>query len=167
MLVPRGTKAHCFLYLESVRVGLPATTAKPQAKSTLTSEEALDAVVNGDSAAAILDASAILGYQHLQPGAFQHLRVLAESPTFPPTVLAYTRGSLTDGTVQKVRQLLTGASQNATGKPLLMMWNVKGFEDVPADYDADLTRIAREFPEPKTAATPGVARTVGLEKPER
>ena len=166
VLVPRGTKAHCFLYLESLRAGLPATTAKPQAKSTLTSEEALDAVINGDSAAVLLDASAILGYKNLQPGAFQHLRVLAESPTFPPTVLAYTKGTLSDATILKVQTLLTGANQTAAGKPLLMMWNVNGFEAIPADYEDHLTRIAKEFPAPKLAATPGVARTVGLTKPE-
>ena len=165
VLVPRGTKAHCFLYLESVRAGLPATTAKPQAKSTLTSEEALDAVINGDSAAALLDASAILGYKNLQPGAFQHLRVLCESPTFPPTVLAYTKGTLSDATVQKVQKLLTGANQNAAGRPLLMMWNVNGFETIPADYEDHLTRIAKEFPAPKVAAD-GVIRTVGRTKPE-
>ncbi len=165
VLVPRGSKAHCFLYLDSLRAGLPATTAKPQAKSTLTSEEALDAVINGDSAAALLDASAILGYKNLQPGAFQHLRVLAESPTFPPTVLAYTKGTISDATVAKVRTLLTEANQNAAGRPLLMMWNVKGFEEIPADYEEHLTRIAKEFPEPKPAPA-GVARTVGLTKPE-
>ena len=164
VLVPRGPKAHCLLYLASVRAGLPATTAKPQAKSTLTSEEALDAVINGDSAAALLDVSAILGYKNLQPGAFQHLRILAESPTFPPTVLAYTKGTLSDATVAKVRTLRTGASQNAAGKPLLMMWNVKGFEEIPADYEECLTRIAKEFPAPKSAD--GGARTVGRTKPE-
>jgi len=162
VLVPRGTKAHCLLYLDSLRAGLPATTAKPQAKSTLTSEEALDAVINGDSAAALLDASAILGYKNLQPGAFQHLKVLCESPTFPPTVLAYTQGALSESTVAKVRTLLTGASQNAAGKPLLMMWNVKGFEDVPADYEEHLARIAKEFPAPK----PDAVRTVGRTKAE-
>jgi ABC-type phosphate/phosphonate transport system substrate-binding protein len=164
VLIPRGTKAHCLLYLDGARVGFPAGTAKPQTKSRLTAEEAIDEVVLGDASAVLLDASALLGYKNLQPGSFKSLRVLCESPTFPPTVLATTKGSLTEGTVTKIRDLLVGASQSAAGKPLLMLWNINGFETVPATYDADLTRIAREFPEPKAKGVP--AATVGLAKPE-
>ena len=80
VLVPRGTKSHCFLYMDAQRLGLPATTAQLKTKPAVTSEEALDAVVQGDAPAALVDASALLGYEKLQPGASKQLRVLCASP---------------------------------------------------------------------------------------
>ncbi len=161
VLVPRGTKAHCFLYLDAQRSGLPAATARPQTKPALTSEEALDAVVQGDQPAAVVDASALLGYQHLQPGAARQLRVLCESDAFPPSVIAFQRGSLPDGTVEGVRKLLTEAHQTPAGKPLMMLWNLKGFEDVPADYGEQLTRIGKVYPTPDPAGFPGATAKTG------
>jgi ABC-type phosphate/phosphonate transport system substrate-binding protein len=148
VVVHRGTKAHCLAFFDRERAGLPATTAVPKTKPAVTPEEALDAVVNGDAPAALVDASALTGYQSLQPGAFKHLRVLARSEVFPQTVLAYNRGTLPDATVAGIRRLLTEANSTAAGKPLMMLWNLKGFEDVPADYEAQLERIARAYPPP-------------------
>lgn len=161
VLVPRGTKAHCFLYLDAQRVGLPAASARPQTKPALTSEEALDAVVQGDHPAAVVDASALLGYQSLQPGAARQLRVLCESDAFPASVIAYQKGSLPAGTIDGVRKLLTEAHQTPAGKPLMMLWNLKGFEDVPADYGDQLTRIGKAYPTPVPSAFPGATAQTG------
>ncbi|MGL6072769.1 MAG: PhnD/SsuA/transferrin family substrate-binding protein [Fimbriiglobus sp.] len=167
VLIPRGTKAHCHAYLEQARKGLPETTAKPEVKSKLTTEEALDAVVSGDSAVALVDASALLGYKNLQPGAFDQLKVLCESDVFPQTVLAYQKDALDDGTVQKIKTLLMNANQNSAGKPLLMLWNLKGFTEIPQDYDAQLAKSAKAFPDPAEANSGPAIRTVGRTKPEK
>ncbi|OWK41936.1 hypothetical protein FRUB_04014 [Fimbriiglobus ruber] len=152
VVLPRGTKAHCYAYLDRERAGLPAGTAKPRAKPPANAEEALDAVVAGDAPAAVVDAAALAGYQSLQPGAFKQLRVLSKSESFPPTVVAYKKGAVDDETVEKVRQLLTTAHQTPTGKPLMMLWNLKGFEDVPADYDVQLEKIGKAYPSPAPVA---------------
>jgi ABC-type phosphate/phosphonate transport system substrate-binding protein len=158
VVVPRGTKAHCILYLDRARADLPATTAVPKARPTVTPAEALDAVVTGESAAALVDVAALSGYQSLQPGAHKQLRVLVQSVIFPQTVIAYDKGSLSEATVGKIRRLLTEAHTTPAGKPLMMLWNLKGFEDVPADYDAQLDKIAQAYPPtPALRATGGMA----------
>lgn len=159
VIVPRATKGHCTLYFDTLRARLPATTAKPMTKPAMTSEEALDAIVNGDQTAALVDASALLGYQTLQPGAAKQLRCLCESEVFPPTVLAYRKGGLNEGTVASLRKLLTESHQTAAGKPLLMLWNLKGFELAPADYGEQLTRSLKNYPSPKSDT--GTIRTAG------
>lgn len=151
VVVHRGIKAHCPLFLERSRIGLPATTAAPKTRPLVTAEEALDAVVQGDSPAALVDAAALIGYQTLQPGASKQLRVLCQSEMFPQTVIAYRKGSLDDETIARVRKLLVEAHQTAAGKPLMMLWSLKGFEDVPPEYSAHLDRIAKAFPPTPTA----------------
>ena len=161
VMVPRGTKAHCLLYLDAQRGGLPLTCAKPQFKPAMTSEEALDGVVQGDLPATLVDISAFVGYQNLQPGASKQLRMLCESELFPATVIAYRKGSLDENTVGRIRKLLVEAHQTPAGKPLMMLWNLKGFENVPADYSTQLDGIGKAYPAPTTRTAPAVMRTVG------
>lgn len=146
VVIHRGIKSHCPLFLERARIGFARTTAAPKTRPLVTAEEALDAVVQGDSPAALVDAASLLGYQTLQPGASKHLRVLCQSDLFPQTVIAYRKGTLDDETLGRVRKLLVEAHQTAAGKPLMMLWSLKGFEDVPAEYSAHLDRIAKAFP---------------------
>ncbi len=155
VLVPRGTKAHCLLYMDAQKAGLPAATAALKTKPALTSEEALDEVVQGNAAAAVVDASALLGYQKLAPGAWANLKALCESDPFPPTVIAVRKDALPDATVDRVRAMLTAAHQTPAGKPLMMMWNLKGFEAVPADFGDQLAAVSKRYPAPAANAYPG------------
>lgn len=150
VIIPRGAKAHTLLYLDRERTGLESSTAKPKTQKSQTSEDALDAVVIGDSAATLVDAAALSGYQTLQPGAFKQLRVLCESESFPPAVIAYRKGALDESTVAKVKESLNTAHQTVVGKPLMAMWNLRGFEDVPADYPQKLESIRKAYPAPKS-----------------
>lgn len=154
VIVPRMSKAHCHLYLERQRLTLPNNCAVPKTKPSVTSEEAMDAVVNGDAKAALVDAAAITGYQNLQPGAAKQLKVLCRSDAFPPGVIAYNRTTVDAATVERVRTLLTTANTNPAGKPLMMLWNLKGFEDVPDDYAARLDAILKAYPPPAPSAPP-------------
>lgn len=149
VVVPRGAKAYCVLYLDHLRKALPANAAKPKTKPLVTAEEALDAVVTGDSCACLVDAAQLNGYQSLQPGASKNLKVLCESDVLPPAVIAYRKGELPDNTVSQLRGGLTTAHKTAAGKPLMMMWNVRGFEEPPADLEAQLERSLKTFPAPK------------------
>ena len=162
ILVPRGTKAHCYLYLEARRQGLADDCAALKTKPAVTSEEALDKIVQGEAAAAVVDASALLGYQKLQPGAYGNLKVLCQSEPFPPTVIAAQRGSLPEATMASVQQLLTTAHQTPAGRPLMMMWNLKGFEPVPPDYGTQLDAVAKAYPTPAPGQFPGAVRATTL-----
>lgn len=148
VLVPRGAKAHVHLYLDRERAKLPATTATPTLKPLLTPEEVLDQVVAGDAPAAVVDAANLVGYQNLQPGAAKQLKVLCQSDRFPPTVLAYNTKTADPAAVEQVRRLLVNANQTPAGKPLMMLWSLQGFEDVPADFDAALKAVRAAYPPP-------------------
>lgn len=148
VLVPRGAKAHVHLYLERERAKLPTNVAAPKLKPLITPEEALDQVVSGDAAAAVIDSANLTGYQNLQPGAARQLRVLCQSERFPPTVMAYNKGTANPAAVEQVRRLLLNANQTPAGKPLMMLWSLQGFEDVPADYEAALKVTRAAYPPP-------------------
>ena len=64
IIIPRGTKGHCFAYLAHQR---GSEVAPPKDKPLLGAEEALDAVVNGTSPAVLVDVGAMKGYAKLQP----------------------------------------------------------------------------------------------------
>jgi ABC-type phosphate/phosphonate transport system substrate-binding protein len=155
VLVPKGTKAHCLLYLDRVRVGLPAATAAPAPNREKTVEDALNGVVLGDCPACLVDAAALTGYQSLQPGAYKHLRVLCESERFPPAVVAYRRGAVDEATAARIKAGLVTANQSASSRPLLMLWNLKGFEAVPADYSQRLADVRKAYPAPEVTAGGG------------
>jgi ABC-type phosphate/phosphonate transport system substrate-binding protein len=165
--IHRGTKAHCLAFLDRERTGLLASTATPKPMPTLTAENVLDAVVSGELPAALVDASALTGYEALQPGAFKHLRVLAQSEVFPPTVIAYNKGHLPEETAGRIRHLLLGAHATAAGKPLMMLWSLKGFEGVPTDYEAQLERIVKSYPAPTRPTTIPVKAAGGMNPEDR
>lgn len=159
LLIPRGSKGHIFVYLEKVRSGLPKTTLKTIPKAGMTPEESLNAVANGDHPAVIVDAANFTAYRELQPGASRRLRVLSESELFPPSVLLTRKGALPKATVDRLRDGLMTAHKTATYKPLLMMWNLDGFGNIPGDYNAQLEQCLKNYPMP----APVVATTTKME----
>lgn len=146
--VPKGTKAHCLAYLDKRRAKLSESVAAPNSKERMSAEEALDGVVSAQCEAALVDVSALAGYQKLQPGAFKRLRILCESDKFPQNVIAYSKGSITDAEANQLRDVLTGAHKTPTGKPLMMLWSITRFAAVPADYQAQLDKSAKAYPVP-------------------
>jgi ABC-type phosphate/phosphonate transport system substrate-binding protein len=148
LVIPRGAKAHSLAYVEKARRGLPATTAKPAPKPNETNEEVLNAIAANTCAAALVDVGAFTAYQAFQPGLSKALRVLCKSETFPVSVIAYRKGAIDEDGVGKIRQGLIQANKTAQGKPLMLLWNLKGFEEVPADYDAQLETILKAYPAP-------------------
>lgn len=146
--VPKGIKAHCPLYLDHLRRSLPADAVRPSAKTGQTTEDVLNAVAAGDCPAALVDAGAFAGYQSLQPGAAKHLKVLCQSDPFPPSVVLYKKGALDEAVVARLRTGLTDAHKIPQYKPLLLLWNLKGFEVPPAEYAAQLDDVRRAYPAP-------------------
>jgi ABC-type phosphate/phosphonate transport system substrate-binding protein len=152
--VPKGIKAHCLLYLDRLRDGLPADAAKPTPATGLSTEEVLNAVAAGDRPAALVDGGALAGYQIVQPGAAKQLKVICKSDPFPPSVVVYRRGGLDEATVSRLRAGLTSASRTPQYKPLLLLWNLQGFDAPSADYEAQLAAVAKAYPAPVLTAVP-------------
>ena len=149
VLIPRGAKAHTLVFLDKLRDGLPADTAKPNMKADQTPEDVLNAVVSGTAKAALVDWAAFDGYKVLNPGAAKGLRVLAKSEQFPPAVVCYRKGVLTDDQVTKIRDGMTASTKTPSGKMLMTLWNLKGFEAPPKGYQTSLDDILKAYPLPK------------------
>jgi ABC-type phosphate/phosphonate transport system substrate-binding protein len=149
VLIPRGAKAHTLVFLDKLRDGLSADTAKPTSKADATPEDVLNAVATGEAKAALVDVNGLEGYKVLQPGAFKSLRVLAKSEEFPPAVVCYRKGAITDDQAARIRDGLTASAKTPSGKMLMTLWNLKGFEAPPKGYQAALDEILKAYPVPK------------------
>jgi len=158
IVIPKGTRGHCLMYVAKEHDGVKAS-GKPPEQSKTDTAEALDGVVSGTVEAAVVDVQALVGYETLQPGAFKNLRILAKSAPFPQNVIAYDKSVLDEATAAKLRTTLVTAHTTAAGKPLMLLWNMKNFAAVPADYDAHLASSAKDYPAP--AATAPVAAGSG------
>jgi ABC-type phosphate/phosphonate transport system substrate-binding protein len=149
--VPSATKAHCRLYFDRLKATLPegcCGTAKLESKA-VSVEEALDAVVGGTCPAALVDASALLGYQRNKPGGGAQLKVLDESPVFPSAVIVYRKDAFDAKTAQKVRDGLIKGTGTPQGQLLTSLWKLKGFAEVTPPYEAEVEKCLKAYPAPK------------------
>lgn len=158
--LPRGAKAHSVAFLDKLRLGFDKDTAKPVTKKAMTDEDVLTRVVIGEFPAALVDIAALGGYQKLQPGAFKQLRILHRSEEFPAAVVAYRKGTLTEAEAGRVRAGLANAEKSPSGKLLMAMWNLNGFEEPPPSYQGQLDTILKAYPCP-TDGDPTNARAAG------
>jgi len=149
VLIPRGAKAHTLVFLDKLRDGVAVDVAKPAAKIDQTPEDVLNAVANGTAKAALVDWAAFDGYKVLHPSAFKSLKVLTRSEEFPPAVVCYRKGTLTDDQATRIRDGMTASCKTPTGKMLMTLWNLKGFEAPPKGYQTSLDDILKAYPVPK------------------
>lgn len=161
VLIPRGAKAHSLAFLDKLRAGMEKGTLRTEKKLDLTAADALAAVAAGEATAALVDVAAMEGFRQLQPGAVKHLRVLQRSEAFPPAVVAYRKGTFTDAEAARIRAGLADAQNTPTGKMLLTVWSLNGFEPPPAEHQAQLDAILKAYPVP----APPTVRTAGAREP--
>jgi ABC-type phosphate/phosphonate transport system substrate-binding protein len=147
---PRISYAHVLLFLER---GTQESGKEPKQFfskiNTITEpSEALDDVVEGVSQSAAVDNVTWAWYQKNKPKRTAQLRVAIASEKFPPTVVAYEPGNLDATIVKKFRKGMLHAHENETGKQLMDLWKVTGFEETPSDLDQSLKDILKVYPAP-------------------
>ncbi|MBA4065933.1 MAG: hypothetical protein C0501_19885 [Isosphaera sp.] len=148
--LPQGSKAHCHMFLDHLRAGLPdgcCAAAKPVAGST--PQDALAEVANGGAEATVVDISALIALRNQLPACHKRLRVLAESEPLPPAVVVYRNGALTPQQAEKLRKGLVDSVNTPVGRTFAMFWQLKGFEDVTAGYNGLVERSVKAYPPPK------------------
>lgn len=117
----------------------------------LSSEAAIDEVLSGKSAAAIVDTLAWESYAEVHPGRYRKLKSAIDSESFPTAVVVYRQGFLSDATLAKFRQGMTTANKSEKGRELMTMWKLTGFEPVPPAYAQAVAEIIRAYPPPLEA----------------
>jgi ABC-type phosphate/phosphonate transport system substrate-binding protein len=142
------TREHCKVFLE--RRCVPASTAPKKFFKKLAVaddvEEALDDVVDGKAAAALIDGLPWSSYRKSKPGCARALRVLEASEPFPCGVIACQAGKFDAAQLQRFRGGLMSAKDTSRGKQLLKFLRISGFEPMPGSYEQLLTSIVKAYP---------------------
>jgi len=142
------TRDHARLFLDKKRAADMTGGTFCSTEKAPTVHDAINKVIEGDADVTVADQAAWNYYQKLYPGASENLRVLAKSEVFPPTVIAFKKGSLDDGVIKKVREGLLTAHETSKVAKLLNLIKVEKFDSVPAGYDESLKECLKAYPAP-------------------
>jgi ABC-type phosphate/phosphonate transport system substrate-binding protein len=144
--LPAVLRDYCEMYLARLKADhMKGKTFKGQLKATH-AVEAIDDVINGKAACAIVDGTTLKFYENLYPGQFKNTRILCQSETFPNACVAVKKGQLNNATIDSFKKALTNAPNDPTGRFLLTNWKLKGFTKVPDDYDLQLKTFLKSYP---------------------
>ncbi|MCS7022021.1 MAG: phosphate/phosphite/phosphonate ABC transporter substrate-binding protein [Gemmataceae bacterium] len=150
--LPRGTKAHCLMFLERLRSDptiSPGDCCPIKAFNTQSTEEVLDAVVAGTCTAAMVDIAALLAYQELKPGPAQRLKILVQSKPLPPAVIVWRKGALSPEQLAKIRDGLLSCHKTPIGRTFTNFWQLECFKEVTPEYLALVEECAKHYPPAK------------------
>jgi ABC-type phosphate/phosphonate transport system substrate-binding protein len=151
--VPRRTKEHCRLFLERRCRDCSRRSMNEFFGGIVRPadvDDALQAVIDGTSQAALVDSVALATFQRQKPAEFAKVKIAQVSEMFPAAVVVYNHGSIDDPLLQRFHQGMVKANQTAKGRQLLSLCLVTGFADVPADYEQTLTAILKAYPSPSS-----------------
>ena len=155
LALSRQSREHCRLFLERRCEAAGKCPQKFFAKVTspTDAEDALDDVVDGVVDAALVDGATLERFQRVKGERFAKLKTAVKSEPFPPAVIAYKPGVLSEETLKKFRNGLITANQNPKGKALLTMCRLTCFQAVPSNYEQLLLGIAKAYPPPPETAS--------------
>lgn len=153
--VPKGSKAHCQMFLEKIREKLPedckGDCCPISHKGTPpTAEDILDDVAsgNGKCEAALVDVSQLLAYQADKPGLGLCLKVIFQSEILPSAVIVCRKDALTEQQRQSITRSLIDCTKNPQGKLFCIFWNLKGFGEYTDEYRTLVTKTREAYPAP-------------------
>ena len=157
LAIPRRSRSHCYLFVErlSQENGKEMKDFFSKVIASTGAEAALDDLVDGGLQAVVVDREALNCYKRRKPGRFDKLRELQKSEVFPDSVIAYRSGVFDEAVLNRFRDGLKKADSTATGRQLLILWQMTAFEEVPQDYDKMLANIGKVYPPPKS---PGIKK---------
>jgi ABC-type phosphate/phosphonate transport system substrate-binding protein len=113
-----------------------------------TVHDAIHKVLEGEADVTVADSASWSYYQKIYPGRSQSIRVLAESEIFPPTVLAFKKGTLDESTLSAIRDGLMSAQENPKAVRIMNLIRVERFDAVPANYDEAIKACLKAYPTP-------------------
>jgi ABC-type phosphate/phosphonate transport system substrate-binding protein len=149
--MPSFTKEHCRLFVgrcckecaQCEPMAFFAKITKPDS-----SETALDEVVGGLIAAAIVDTASLESYQNVKPGCCNRLRALKVSENFPVAVIAYKEGAVSEKIVTRFQQGMVNANKSERGRDMMNLFKISSFEPIPNDYADQVAEIVKAYPPP-------------------
>ena len=113
---------------------------------TASAETALDAVLTGAAAAALVDNVALESYKKIHPGRYARLKVAAESERFPSVAVAFKEGAVSEQLQKTFAAGMLKANKSDKGREAMANFRIATFEPVPEDYPQTLTSILKVYP---------------------
>ena len=150
LALTRENRAFCRLYAERRCVTPDSTPEKYYKKLTnpVDCRDALDDVRRGNVDSAIVEASLWEAYQKNKPFLAKNLRVLQESETFPPGVIAYKQGKFSAKQADAFRNALINAGDHPQGKAVMRAMRVTAFSAAPEKFGDILDACCKAYPAP-------------------
>jgi ABC-type phosphate/phosphonate transport system substrate-binding protein len=148
--VPEGARyLRLFVEQQAQGAGQHADAFFSKIDSSDTSEAALDDVVDGDVAAAVVDRAALDMFKRRKPARFAMLKDVSQSRPILPPIIAFADGSIDEATRKKFQTGLVNANKKVRGQSILSAFKLTGFEVPPADFDNVAKDTLQTFPKPK------------------
>jgi ABC-type phosphate/phosphonate transport system substrate-binding protein len=150
--LPYMSREHCRLFLERRCVPAGANPAKFFSRLAIPRDatDAIDDVISGTTAAAVIDDGDLESYRGNYPEYFAKVKVLLQSEAFPCAVIAYYPGKLSQELLDRFREGMHSAKDSQQGRQMMQLCRISSFEDVPGDFEKMLTDIAKAYPPPST-----------------
>jgi hypothetical protein len=150
--LPMLTKQHCVVEMTRHFTDNGQPDAKGFFGSLVRSKNpimALDEVASKKVDAVIVDTVSLEFYKQENGPRFEkNLRVLHQSEPFPPPVIVYKEGNLSAATLGTMRDGLLRAHTNRKCDELLAMWQIRGFEQIPSNYQELLGNSVKSYVPP-------------------
>lgn len=143
---PRRNPQHVRFFLEREFGAAPEKAFQLQEARNI--DQALEDTIDGKVKAAVVNFSAAKVFAEQKPGRFGRLKLLAESTDFPAPVVAYVPSAGEEERVRKFADAMKKSNQTESGRQTLTLWKLKGFEDLPADFEEQVTAILKKYPKP-------------------
>jgi len=115
--------------------------------------DALDNVVLETIHAVVVDDLGLEHYKDLKPGCFKRLKVIAKSEHFPTGVIAYRENTLDKETLAKFKDGMVNAKNDTKAREMMALFQLTGFEEIPANFADTLANIIRAYPPPEPDRT--------------
>lgn len=148
--LPYMSREHCRLFLERRCVPAGTSSAKFFSRVAIPRDatDAIDDVISGKAAAAIIDDGDLESYSSKYPEYFAQVKVLMQSEAFPCAVIAYYPGKLSQALLDRFREGMQTAKDSRQGRQMMQLCRISSFEDVPEDFEKMLTEITKAYPPP-------------------
>jgi len=148
--LPIGTNEPCRLFLGKLcQENGKLTPAQffGSIEKTPTQIKALDGVAFEQTQAVVVNTTWLEFYKEIKGPTFtKHLRVLQVSENFPPAVIVYKKGAVSDALLKQFTTGLHKAHTTDAGRRMMKDWSIDAFEPIPGDYVSRLADLLKAYP---------------------
>jgi ABC-type phosphate/phosphonate transport system substrate-binding protein len=109
-------------------------------------DDTLEEVLDGKARGAVVTMAGMEVFKERKPGRAKKLKIIHESPEFPPATVMYSTKNVDKAALEKFKKALLNSNEKPEGARVLTLFKLKGFEAVPEGFEKLVTETAKGFP---------------------